>query len=116
MQSNCILHKPVIDMNKVQLRVILTEIQTLRYTPAGISVLDLVLSHQSEVVEAGHPRQLDFEFEARAIGDIAETLNQVPLGSYLEVEGFLTTTRKNTRRLILHIQQFRQQNSNPIIV
>lgn len=103
-------------MNKVQLRVILSETQALRYTPAGISVLDLLLSHQSEVIEAGYPRQLDFEFEARAIGEIAEALSHVELGSYLEIEGFLTTTRKNSRRVLLHIQRFRQQSSNPIIV
>lgn len=103
-------------VNKVQLRVILSEVQVLRYTPAGISVLDLVLRHQSEVVEAGHPRQLDFEFEARAIGDIAEALSRVELGSYLEIDGFLTTTRKNSRRLLLHIQQFTRQPGNPIIV
>lgn len=103
-------------MNRVQLRVILSEVQALRYTPAGISVLDLVLAHQSEVIEAGHPRQLDFEFEARAIGEIAEALSTVELGSFLEIEGFLTTTRKNSRRVLLHIQQFTRQAGNPIIV
>lgn len=103
-------------MNKVQLRVILSEVLTLRYTPAGISVLDLVLTHQSDVVEAGHPRQLDFEFEARAIGEVAESLNLIELGSFLEIEGFLSTTRKNSRRVLLHIQGFKKQSSNPIIV
>ena len=103
-------------MNKVQLRVILSEVLTLRYTPAGISVLDLVLTHQSDVVEAGHPRQLDFEFEARAIGEVAESLNLIELGSFLEIEGFLSTTRKNSRRVLLHIQDFKKQSSNPIIV
>ncbi|MDO5666450.1 MAG: primosomal replication protein N [Alcaligenaceae bacterium] len=103
-------------MNRVQLRVILSEVHALRYTPAGISVLDLVLAHQSEVVEAGHPRQLDFEFEARAIGEIAEALSTVELGSFLDIEGFLTTTRKNSRRVLLHIQRFTRQASNPIIV
>ena len=103
-------------MNKVQLRVILSEVLTLRYTPAGISVLDLVLTHQSDVVEAGHPRQLDFEFEERAIGEVAESLNLIELGSFLEIEGFLSTTRKNSRRVLLHIQGFKKQSSNPIIV
>ena len=65
-------------MNKVQLRVVLNEVQALRYTPAGISVLDLVLAHRSEVVESGYPRQLDFELEARAIGEVAEALNRLP--------------------------------------
>ena len=103
-------------MNKVQLRVILSEVHALRYTPAGISVLDLVLTHQSEVVEAGHPRQLDFEFEARAIGEVAEALNTIELGSYLDIEGFLTTTRKKSRRVLLHIQRFVPHFSEPIIV
>ena len=103
-------------MNKVQLQVILSEIHALRYTPAGISVLDVVLAHQSEVVEAGHPRQLDFELEARAVGEVAEALSLVELGSYLEIEGFLTTTRKNTRRVLLHVQAFKKQRGNPIIV
>lgn len=103
-------------MNKVQLRVVLNEVQALRYTPAGISVLDLVLAHRSEVVESGYPRQLDFELEARAIGEVAEALNRLELGSYLEIEGFLTTTRKNSRRVLLHIQGFKKQNNQTIVV
>lgn len=103
-------------MNRVQLRLILSEVQPIRYTPAGLSVLDLVLRHQSEVIEAAHPRKLDFELEARAIGDVAEALSRLELGSFVEVEGFLNSTRKNSRRLILHIQGFKRIAGNSIIV
>ena len=103
-------------MNRVQLRLLLSEIQPLRYTPAGLSVLDLVLRHQSEVIEAAHPRQLDFELEARAIGEVAEALSRLELGSFIEVEGFLNSARKDSRRLILHIQRFTVVASNSIIV
>lgn len=103
-------------MNQVRLVTVLSEREALRYTPAGITVLDVVLTHRSEVVEAGHPRQLDFEFEARAVGEVAEALALVDLGASLEVVGFLSTTRKNSRRLILHIQAIKQQTKQAVIV
>ena len=57
--------------NHVQLSGTLTARDVLRYTPAGIAMLGARLSHQSEAIEAGHPRRIEFEVALRFVGAVA---------------------------------------------
>jgi Primosomal replication protein N len=68
-------------------------------------VLEMVLEHASEVIEAGVPRRVELTLEAVALGDLARMLEGTALGSLLHVQGFLAPTRKGSMRLKLHLQQ-----------
>lgn len=93
-------------MNQVRLQAVLTQAQPIRYTPAGVGILDVELAHRSEVVEAGYPRQLDFQIDARAVGEVAQQLATVAFGTVIEMTGFINTTRKQSSRVLLHILSF----------
>ena len=92
-------------MNRVSLTASVVELQPLRYTPAGVPALELMLEHESEVQEAGQARRVVFQARAIALGDNAHFLADTPLGASLEVEGFLAAARKGSSRLVLHIQK-----------
>ena len=96
-------------MNRVQLSASLASISDLRYTPAGVAVLEVNLAYLGEVVEAGQMRQLDFELDAVALGEVAERLARVGLGSRLGVTGFFAPRSKRSRRWVVHINEFVQE-------
>lgn len=81
------------------------EIKPLRYTPAGLPVIEMLLNHESEVSEAGLSRRIELVLSAVALGDIALLLVDTPLGASLSIEGFLAPARKSSHKLVLHIQQ-----------
>lgn len=85
----------------------LIERGAVRYTPAGVPVLDCRLRHRSEQIEAGLPRSIEFEIRAVALGDLAPVINRVVPGDRLEVDGFLAPSRKGSSSLTLHITAFR---------
>lgn len=91
-------------MNRVLLQAQLLERKALRYTPAGLPALDLVVKHESQVVEADLPRKVQLELRAVAIGKIAQALNQMPIGNDMNVVGFLGATRSG-RGVLLHITE-----------
>ncbi len=92
-------------MNQVALSAFIVEAGPLRYTPAGLPALDLRLEHESEVREAGHPRQVKAAIKAVAIGSVAEGIARQPVGSQWAFQGFLATPR-NGKHPVLHIQSF----------
>ena len=92
--------------NRVRLRAKLVARGDLRYTPAGVAVLQAGLSYDGAVVEAGVERQLGFELEAIALGDAARRLDRQALGTELDVDGFLATRSQRSRSLRLHITEF----------
>jgi primosomal replication protein N len=94
-------------VNQVVLTACIAEAAPLRYTPAGLPALDLRLEHESEVTEAGQPRQVKAAVKAVAIGSGAETLARQPVGSLWRFTGFLATPR-NGKSTVLHIQAFQQ--------
>ena len=104
-------------MNQVYLQARVVEIQAIRHTPAGLPVLDLVLEHSADVIEAAHQRRVEFTIIARALGPQATQLQAIALGTELRVEGFLAPTRKSSTKLVLHIQAASlpspQTGSNP---
>ncbi|MDX3905414.1 MAG: primosomal replication protein N [Pigmentiphaga sp.] len=92
-------------MNKVQLTAQVVECKPLRYTPAGIPVLELTLAHESEPIEGGRPRRVEMLVNAVVVGDLAGRLERSALGRSMRIEGFLAPTRKGSSRLRLHVQQ-----------
>jgi len=92
--------------NRVRLRAKLVARGDLRYTPAGVAVLQAGLKHDGAVAEAGIERQLSFELDAITIGDAAQRLDRQALGTDLDLTGFLAPRSKRSRNLILHITEF----------
>lgn len=92
-------------MNEVVLSAVVLEAKPVRYTPAGLPALELVLQHESDVLQAGHQRRIELTIAAIALGDTALLLADVALGTPLTIKGFLAPLRKGSSKLVLHIQQ-----------
>ena len=84
---------------------VVVQVQGLRYTPAGVPALNIVLEHESEVVEMDTPRQVKLQLRAVAFGAQAETLSRQGLDAVCEFHGFLTNAR-NGKGVVFHIQDF----------
>jgi primosomal replication protein N len=94
-------------VNRTELTACIAEQSALRYTPAGLPALDLILEHTSEVQEAGQMRKVQLKLRALAIGSLAERLGQQAVGSVWTFQGFLATPRQG-KSVVLHIQEFQQ--------
>jgi primosomal replication protein N len=90
-------------VNQVTLSARIAEASPLRYTPAGIPALNLVLEHESELVEGGASRQVRLTVRAVAFGSLAETAQQIELGKPRLFTGFLINAR-TSKSLVFHIQ------------
>jgi primosomal replication protein N len=94
-------------VNCTELTACIAEQAALRYTPAGLPALDLILEHASEVQEAGQNRKIQLKLRALAFGSLAETLVKQAVGSVWTFKGFLATPRQG-KSVVLHIQEFQQ--------
>jgi primosomal replication protein N len=89
-------------VNKLAISGEVTQIEALRYTPAGLPLLSFVISHVSEVTEAGLKRKVECELNAVALGDLATS--NVQLGTKLKALGFLAKRSAKSTQLVLHIK------------
>jgi primosomal replication protein N len=76
--------------------------QALRYTPAGLPVLDLTLHHESEVVQEGAPRRVSVELRGRAVGSVVPSVEGLDIGASRDFSGFLGAQR-NGRGVVFHL-------------
>jgi primosomal replication protein N len=77
----------------------------MRYTPAGLPALDVVLEHESKVIEAGVERVVMATLRTRALGELAQKLFNMNPQQVVQFEGFLATPR-NSRGVIFHLTHF----------
>lgn len=78
------------------------ERRSLRYTPAGLPVFDVVLKHESQVSEDGQARRVAAEIRGVAIGGVAQAVQPLVLGAQALFGGFVASAR-NGRGLVFHI-------------
>ena len=90
-------------LNRVELTGILIERKALRFTPAGVPVVECLIRHQSEQVEAGSPRAVECEIQAIALGTTARWLQAATPGVGLHLTGFLAARSRNSRQPRLHL-------------
>ncbi len=96
------LQKPLpLSLNKLVLHAQLVRLEPLRYTPAGIPLLNLLLRHHSEQIEAGMKRKVECEIEAVIVGELA--LKNLKLGTDMIVHGFLAKRSMKSTQLVMHI-------------
>ena len=88
-------------MNKLVLQAEVVQIEPLRYTPAGIPLLSVVLRHVSDQVEAGMKRKVECEVNAVTLGDLA--LKGLEVGSHIQASGFLAKRSLKSTQLVMHI-------------
>ena len=77
----------------------------LRYTPAGIPVVEFGILHESEILEAGAKRKVSAEIAAIAFETQARMLAGATLDRRLRVTGFLAAKSRRSKKLVLHVTQ-----------
>jgi primosomal replication protein N len=90
-------------LNKLELIAQVAEISPLRYTPAGIPLLSLVLRHLSEQIEAGMKRRVECDINAVVLGELAQQAQHLALDTTLQVSGFLAKRSLKSTQLVLHL-------------
>lgn len=81
----------------------MSERDALRYTPAGIPILNFSIHHAAEQIEAAQTRQVEFEIPCVATEEQARLIAGAPLGIRLNVSGFLAAKGRSSKQLTLHI-------------
>ena len=89
--------------NRIEISGVVTELKALRFTPAGIPVVEFRLRHESERAEAGAQRRVEAEIEGVAFEAQARLLSGVALGRPLKAEGFLCAKSRRSRKPVLHV-------------
>ena len=80
----------------------LIELDALRYTPAGIPVVNFRLSHASEKSEAGAMRAVECEISGLAFEREARLMAAARPGMQVRIAGFLDRKSRDSKQLILH--------------
>lgn len=96
-------------MNTVRLEAVIVATKALRYTPQGLPVLEMSLSHHSKQIEAEKPRDVTLNIEAKIMGDTALAW-QHEEGRAVQVNGFLSGRTTRYASPVLHIQQIKLLN------
>ena len=92
------------EVNRFEVQGLIAELSPLRYTPAGVPVLEFLVSHESDVTEAGQPRRIAFSLGIVAMGDLAQMASTMSLGCKVRLQGFLAPVRKDSQKYRLHAQ------------
>lgn len=90
--------------NQLVLTATVEREEALRYTPAGLAVLEVWLRHHSRQNEAGFDRNVNCEMQAVLIGDKARELSGKLTGSLVKFTGFICQRGLKNPRLVLHIE------------
>ena len=91
-------------MNRLVLSATLAERAALRFTPAGLPALDLVLAHDSELMHEGQMRKVSMQLKALAVGSTVAAVTPLALGAAARFAGFLAPAR-NGRGLLFHVTE-----------
>ena len=89
--------------NRTLLAGSLIELDSLRYTPAGIPALNFRIAHQSMQQEAGVQRTVECEMLCVALGPTANLLAGAKPGDKVKLSGFLAAKSLKSRTPVLHV-------------
>lgn len=101
-------------VNVLSLAARLIEREPMRYTPAGVPLVECVLEHTSEVMEAGTKRKVEMTLQAIAIGEGSGLLAHYPLGKIACFTGFLAPRSLKVRAVRFHITQIEEVKSRSV--
>jgi primosomal replication protein N len=80
----------------------IVKLGVLRYTPAGVAVIEFTINHASRQREAGIVRQIILDIFAVALGQLALTIAGFKINSMVKLTGFLNRKSHLNQQLILH--------------
>ena len=95
----------MLKQNRLIITATLHTKEPLRYSPAGVPILNCRLVHQSEQIEAGLARSVICEIPAVAVGEVAGRLETKQPETEWQFSGFLAT-RRRYEIAELHITEF----------
>ena len=90
--------------NELQLTASVVREDALRYTPAGLPVLQVWLNHQARQLQGGLERDVGFEIQAVLIGELALQYAGKLTGQTVLISGFIAQRSLRNQRLVLHIE------------
>ena len=73
----------------------------VRYTPAGMPALNLIIKHSSEQIEANLKRTINCELSAKIMGN--DALIPLKIGDKIKTKGFIGNKSAKSNQLIFHI-------------
>ena len=91
--------------NFVEVSGQITQIDAIRYTPAGVALLNAQIEHKSTQLEVGMKRVIEQGFKCRFAGELAKEASRLSLGKQVKVRGFLASTKRGSMSLIVHVQE-----------
>ena len=93
-------------MNSVRLDGKLSGLCPLRYSPAGIPIMEFRLTHASIQKEGATERKVEFDMEGMAVSDMAIGLSNLQEGRLVRLEGFLNRKSHRNKAIVLHVNHF----------
>jgi len=94
-----------LNCNQIVICGTVSEVRGLRYTPAGVPVAELKISHVSRQIEAGKSRQVECEVSAVALAQVAELVAGIVPGTMVKLGGFLAKKSRMSLQLVLHVNK-----------
>jgi primosomal replication protein N len=90
------------EANAVDLSGVLSGVEPLRHTPAGIPLINFRVLHRSQQVEAGYKRQVECEMMGVAMAEAAIMMSRLKPGQPVRINGFLNRKNRMSAQLMLH--------------
>ncbi|MDP1925692.1 MAG: primosomal replication protein N, partial [Thiobacillus sp.] len=81
----------------------------LRYSPAGVPIVEAVVHHRSSQTVASQTRQVECELTVQASGSLASQLTQITVGTQVKMEGALNRRSVNSRQLLLILNRIEKE-------
>lgn len=88
--------------NQFEVDATIETIGQMRYTPAGILAVDLVLQHESELLEAGQKRQVKLYIKAVAFAEQAYQIQNTNILLRQRYMGFLASQGRK-KQVVFHV-------------
>jgi primosomal replication protein N len=96
-------------VNRLEISGELTQIQPLRYSPAGVPIVEAVVIHRSVQTIGQRDRQVECELGVQASGLLAQAMGKLKEGDRVKMEGALSRRSLNSRQLILILNRIEKE-------
>ena len=96
-------------MNWLSISGEITHLEPLRYTPAGVPIVEAVLLHRSKQRVGQTERQVECELTVQASAELAGQLGRQELGARVKLAGVLNRRSANSRQLMLILDKLEKE-------
>ena len=86
---------------------VICKVQPLRYSPAGVPLLQFELQHQSRQSEADKALDVNLTMRVQVAGELAVEVARYSDGSEIVVNGFLARTSQRSDIPVLHVNRYK---------